>query len=128
MKISLKMYKYIFFNCNSSDKPDIERLRAGLENLQICHISGVGLRNTVMDSICSTLWHGKVHIIWQRIQKSSLLPTQPVASSQIPTRTSGSHIPFCMRIIFYSQPDQSSSPLFGLLFSFLVRDYIRDCS
>lgn len=35
MKIPLKMYMYIFFNCNSSDKPDIERLRAGLENLQI---------------------------------------------------------------------------------------------
>lgn len=39
-----------------------------------CHVSGVGLRSTVVASICSRLCLGKVHIVWQKTAESSLLP------------------------------------------------------
>lgn len=39
-----------------------------------CHVSGVGLRSTVVASICSNLCLGKVHIVWQKTAESSLLP------------------------------------------------------
>lgn len=87
-----------------------------------CHISGVALRSTIVNSLCSILGLRKVHIIWQKIEKISLLPSQPVPKSGIPTWHSGDRIPFCMRTIIFRQPDQVIPPLFFLLSLFFTRD------
>lgn len=76
MKIPLKMYKYFFFffNCGRSDKQNAGRSGRMSTN---CHTGGVQLRSTVVDSICSTLCLRRVHIVWQKTEKSSLLSHSP---------------------------------------------------
>lgn len=71
-----------------------------------CHISGVGLGNTVVDSVYSTLCLRKVRIIWQKTGKSSPLLSQSVQSSGLQTRKPGNHISFCMNTIFFRQSDE----------------------
>ena len=123
MKVALKADKYfkkivsvLISGIREDNMPDSGRI------FRNCHVTGVGLRSTVLDFIWSNLCLGKVHIIWQKTGKSSLLPSQPVPRSGIPTRKSGNHIPFCMSTVFFRQPDRGSPPLFFLLSSFLIRD------
>ena len=71
-----------------------------------CHISGVGLGNTVMDSVYSTLCLGKVHIIWQKTGASSPLLAQSVPSSGLQTRKPGNHTPLCRKTIFFRQSEE----------------------
>lgn len=117
------MYKYfLIFNCSNSDNQDTGKTYIGLREdfhklpHQWCQIEKHSRR------LYSTLCLGKVHIIWQKRGKSSLLLSQPVPSSGLLTRKSGNHIPFCMRTVFFRQPDQGSPPLFFLLSSVLIRD------
>ena len=70
------------------------------------HISGVGLRNTVVDSVYSTLCLGKVHVIWQKTGKSSPWLSQSVPSSGLQTRKPGNHASFCMKTVFFRQSDE----------------------
>ena len=81
-----------------------------------CHISGVGLGNTVVDSVYSTLCLRKVRIIWQKTGKSFPLLSQSVPSSGLQTRKPGNHISFCVKTIFFRQSDE---PDFLLLSFFL---------
>lgn len=80
MKVALKADKYfkkivsvLISGIREDNMPDSGRI------FRNCHITGVGLRSTVLDFIWFNLCLGKVHIIWQKTGKSSLLPSQPVS-------------------------------------------------